>query len=171
MKNAFSMTSWHVGVAAEAIAAALFARCGYDVSVQCGANQPEYDLIVAKNDQMLKISVKGSQDGGWGLAQSFIKDADYQSAAQQWLEKHKSRTILCFVQFQGVAISELPRTYLATPKEVFSCLSQSAKGRGGTILYERKAWTAKAHAAGTIEMIPEEWRFSERRILEMFNIA
>jgi hypothetical protein len=33
-------SSWHVSVAAEAIAAALFARCGYDVSVQYGANQP-----------------------------------------------------------------------------------------------------------------------------------
>ena len=39
------ISSWHVGVAAEAFAAALFARYGYDVSVQYGANQPEYDLI------------------------------------------------------------------------------------------------------------------------------
>jgi len=58
-------TSWHVAVAAEAITAALFAQCGYDVSVQYGANQPEYDLMVAKGDRLLKISVKGSQDGGW----------------------------------------------------------------------------------------------------------
>lgn len=41
-------TSWHVSVAAESITAALFAQCGYDVSVQYGANQPEYDLMVAK---------------------------------------------------------------------------------------------------------------------------
>lgn len=51
-KTAF--TSWHVGVAAEAIAAALFARCGLDVSVQYGANQPEYDLMVTKDDRFLK---------------------------------------------------------------------------------------------------------------------
>lgn len=54
------MKSWHVGIAAEAYAAGLFARCGYDVSVQYGANQPEYDIIVANNDKILKISVKGS---------------------------------------------------------------------------------------------------------------
>ena len=70
------MTSWHVGVAAEAYAAALFARFGYDVSVQYGANQPEYDLIAVSGDKMLKISVKGSQDGGWGLTQNYKKGCD-----------------------------------------------------------------------------------------------
>jgi hypothetical protein len=69
------ISSWHVGIAAEAFAAGLFARCGYDVSVQYGANQPEYDLIVVKGDLMLKVSVKGSQDGGWGLTQNFKKDS------------------------------------------------------------------------------------------------
>ena len=67
-------TSWHVSVAAESITAALFAQCGYDVSVQYGANQPQYDLIVAKGKRLLKISVKGSQDGGWGLSQSFYEE-------------------------------------------------------------------------------------------------
>jgi hypothetical protein len=50
-------SSWHI--------AAQFARCGYDVSVQYGADQPEYDLIVAKEDHLMKVSVKGSQD--WEL--------------------------------------------------------------------------------------------------------
>ena len=68
-----AISSWHVGVAAEAFAAALFARLGYDVSVQYGANQPEYDLIAVSGDKMLKISVKGSQDGGWGLTQSVVE--------------------------------------------------------------------------------------------------
>lgn len=63
------MTSWHVGVAAEAFAAGQFARYGYDVSVQYGANQPEYDLIAVSGDKMLKVSVKGSQEGSWGLTQ------------------------------------------------------------------------------------------------------
>ncbi len=67
---------WHVGVAAEAFAAAVFARFGYDVSVQYGANQPEYDLIVVSDDKMLKLSVKGSQDGSWGLTQSYKKGRD-----------------------------------------------------------------------------------------------
>ena len=51
------LSSWHVATAAEALAAAQFARFGFDVSVQYGANQPEYDLIVADGENILKISV------------------------------------------------------------------------------------------------------------------
>ncbi|AFM14226.1 group I intron-associated PD-(D/E)XK endonuclease [Turneriella parva] len=69
------MNSYQVGVAAEAFAAAQFARIGFDVSIQYGANQPEYDLLVTKSDRFLKVSIKGSQDGGWGLTQSYLKDA------------------------------------------------------------------------------------------------
>lgn len=86
-------SAWHVGVAADAIAAGLFARCGLDVSMQYGANQPEYDLPV-----------------------------------------------------------------------VAERLRQTAKGRGDTVLYERKAWTGKAWAAGTVDEIPASWRFSEERV-------
>jgi hypothetical protein len=102
-KRLKEFTSWHVAVAAEAIAAALFARCGLDVSVQYGANQPEYDLIIARGERMLKVSVKGSQDGGWGLTQSLLRGeikADYHGAIDRWLERHRPGTILCFVQFQ-----------------------------------------------------------------------
>ena len=98
------MTSWHVGVAAEAFAAAQFARFRYDVSVQYGANQPEYDLIAASGDKMLKISVKGSQDGGWGLTQSYKKGCDYHEAIHKWLEGHHKKTIFCLVQFQGTKL-------------------------------------------------------------------
>jgi hypothetical protein len=66
-------TQWQIAVAAEALAAAQFARCGFDVSVQYGANQPEYDLIVAKGERLLKVSVKGSHDSSWGLAQSYLQ--------------------------------------------------------------------------------------------------
>jgi hypothetical protein len=69
------ISSFQIAVAAEAFAAGLFARCGLDVSVQYGANQPEYDLIVAKAERMLKVSVKGSQDGSWGLTMSHLKEA------------------------------------------------------------------------------------------------
>jgi len=51
------LSSWHVAVAAEAIAAAHFARCGLDVSVQYGANQPEYDLVIVEGDRLMKVSV------------------------------------------------------------------------------------------------------------------
>src|SRR5687767_8335286 len=99
-------TSWHIGVAAEAIAAAQFARCGFDVSVQYGADQPEYDLIVARAEQMLKVSVKGSQDGSWGLTQSFIAKADYHGAIDTWLKRHGVKTVFCFVQFKGTTLTD-----------------------------------------------------------------
>ncbi len=52
------------------------ARLGYDISVQYGANQPEYDLAIIKGDRLIKVSVKGSKDGGWGLTQSNLTKAD-----------------------------------------------------------------------------------------------
>ena len=171
MDNDF--TSWHVAVAAEALAAALFARCGYDVSVQYGANQPEYDLIVAKGERLLKVSVKGSQDGGWGLCQSYMKpkQADYRGAIERWVQRHQPRTVLCLVQFKGTALTDMPRVYLATPEEVARRLRETAKGRGDTILYERHQWSSRAYGAGTIEEIPHTWRFSHERVEELFSAA
>src|SRR5687767_8565259 len=103
MNPSDSFSPWHVGVAAEAYAAALFARCGLDVSVQYGANQPEYDLVITQGDKLLKVSVKGSKDGSWGLTQSYLKHANYHGAIDTWLARHKPRTIFCFVQFKGSA--------------------------------------------------------------------
>jgi HJR/Mrr/RecB family endonuclease len=54
------MTPYQVAVAAEGFAAALFARAGFHVSVQYGANQPGYDLIVERGRVAYLISVKGS---------------------------------------------------------------------------------------------------------------
>jgi hypothetical protein len=166
-------TGWHVGVAAEAIAASLFARCGLDVSVQYGANQPEYDLLVVRGDDVMKISVKGSKDGGWGLIQSYLPKRtpadmhgapDYHAAIERWLAKHGEKTIFCFVQFQGVTINGMPRVYLASPSEVAARLQYTAKGRGDTVLYERKVWTDRAVGAGTVDEIPSAWNFSEERV-------
>ena len=162
--------SWHVATAAEAIAAAQFARCGWDVSVQYGANQPEYDLLVAdKSDRTLKISVKGSKDGGWGLTQSYKANATYQEAADIWLARHATKTVMCFVQFKGVCLNELPRVYLALPAEVADWLKAAAGGRGDTILYERHVWTTRAQAAGITDEMPSKWCFTEERLLEIAN--
>jgi hypothetical protein len=164
-----ALTSRHVGVAAEAISAAQFARCGFDISVQYGANQPEYDLIVAKDSSLLKVSVKGSKDGSWGLTQSFLSKADYHGAIDLWLQKHGSKTVFCLVQFKKVELGDLPRMYLARPNEIAQRLRNTANGRGDTILYEKHAWGARASAAGTIERIPSAWRFSSARIIELLD--
>ncbi|VVB96490.1 Uncharacterised protein [uncultured archaeon] len=163
------INSWHVSIAAEAFAAGVFARCGYDVSVQYGANQPEYDLMIAKGEKILKVSVKGSQDGGWGLTQSYLNNAEYHKAADVWLSKHNKKTIFCFVQFEGIKLNELPRIYLATPIEVANRLKESARGRGDSILYEHHEWGHKAAGAGTTDKIPDHWKFSKERSEELFE--
>ncbi len=160
-------TSWQVATAAEAFAAAQFARCGWDVSVQYGANQPEYDLVAVDGDRVLKISVKGSKDGGWGLTQSFIKNADYHGAADKWLARHSNKTIFCLVQFKNTTVEMLPRMYLATPKEITEWLKNAAAGRGDTILYEKHVWSPRGYAAGTTDAIPEWWKFTEERLEEL----
>jgi hypothetical protein len=144
------MNQYQVAVAAEAFAAALFARCGCDVSVQYGANQPEYDLIITKGKRMLKVSVKGSQSGSWGLTQSLLHGADYHNAADSWLKRHDQHTLFCLVQFKSVSTTGMPRVYLAWPSQIAQRLKETAKGRGETILYENKVWTSRAHASGTV---------------------
>jgi hypothetical protein len=159
-----TITSWQVSVAAESAVAMFLARAGWNVSVQYGANQPEYDLMAECGGSVLKISVKGSQDGSWGLTQSLLKDADYHAAVDAWLARHTPRTVYAFAQFKGTALAEAPRIYLASPAEVADQLKRTAKGRGDTILYERKAWTNRAFGAGTVDEIPTTWRFSEERL-------
>ncbi len=163
------MNQWHVSVAAEAIAAALFARCGLDVSVQYGANQPEYDLAVIRGERMMKVSVKGSQDGGWGLTQSYLEKgkANYHEAIDLWLARHKPRTVFCFVQFIDVPTTQMPRVYLATPAEIAAHMKACAKGRGETMLMEEQVWTKRAQAAGTIDRIPADWKFSPERVEQL----
>ena len=160
-------THWQVATAAEAFAAAQFARCGWDVSVQYGANQPEYDLVAVDGDRVLKVSVKGSQDGSWGLTQSHIANADYHGAVDAWLKKHSRKTVFCLVQFKGVPVETLPRMYLASPAEIAKWLKAAAAGRGDTILYEKHTWSERAHAAGTTDAIPERWKFTVERLEEV----
>ena len=163
------MNSWHVGVAAEAIAAAQFARYTYDVSVQYGANQPEYDLIAVSGDKMLKISVKGSKDGAWGLTQSLKKGRTYHEAIDEWLSKHHKKTVFCLVQFENINDDELPKMYLATPNEIAEVMRRERKGLGDTILYMNHTWGPTAQAYGTTDKIPEEWRFTRERADEIFT--
>lgn len=162
-------SSWHIGISAEAFAAAQFARYGIDVSVQYGANQPEYDLIITKGDKILKVSVKGSQDGGWGLTQKYMKNRDYHGAIDDWLQAHGKKTIFCLVQFKNVNDNELPRMYLASPAEIAKALHDSRSGNGETVLREFHKWGDNALAAGSIDKIPEDWKFTKERILYLFD--
>jgi hypothetical protein len=57
--------------------------------------------------------------------------------------------------------------YLATPLEIADWLKKAAAGRGDTILYEKHVWSTKAKASGTIDAIPESWKFTEKRLKEI----
>ena len=154
------------------MAAAQFARCGWDVSVQYGANQPGYDLVAVDGDRIMKVSVKGSKDGGWGLTQSYLTKgtADYLTAADKWQAKHSAKTVICLVQFHGIPVDALPRIYLATPREVADWLKAAAGGRGDTVLCETHTWQAQArNGSGTTDAIPSQWVFSAERATELGN--
>ena len=161
-------SSYHVGVSAEAFVAAQFARYEYDVSVQYGANQPEYDLMASKGDLLLKISVKGSQDGSWGLTQGYKKNRTYHEAIDEWLDSHGKKTVFCLVQFKDVPDDQLPRMYLATPTEIAKRLKETRAGIGDTILYEYHRWKSGV-AAGTEDKIPDEWVFTRERAEQIFE--
>ncbi len=156
------MTSYQVKIAAEAFAAGFFAHAKCDVSVQYGANQPIYDLIAARPPKLAGVSVKGSQDGGWGLTQGHLVAANYASAIDAWLAKH-AQVLFCFVQFQGVAVGAAPRAYLASAAEVAAHLRSVRGGLGDTILHEQHTYR-RGQAAGVTDRIPASWTLDRARI-------
>jgi hypothetical protein len=165
------MKSYHVGVAAEACAALLFAQAEYEVLVQYGANQPGYDLVVARDTMSAKISVKGSQDGGWVLIASYKRDRTYHEAIDAWAAAHADPEILyCFVQLKGVAFGQMPRIYLARLPEVVAYLKASCGGHGYTSLREAHKW-ARGKAGGTTDTIPPSWTMTKESITMLLGPA
>jgi hypothetical protein len=157
------MEKYHVSVAAEAYAAAAFARAGYEVSVQYGANQPGYDLVAIKGQRRLLVSVKGSQDGGWVLHGRFKKNRTWSEAVDKWRGAQSSDTIMFFVQFQQAAFEEMPRMYLARVSEVADHLLQGRAGNVSTCLMENYQYS-RGLARGHTDTIPKAWRCSVDRI-------
>lgn len=165
-----SMSAYHCGVAAEAFAAGLFAQAGCDVAVQYGANQPQYDLVVTRDGRAIHVSVKGSQDGGWGLIQNYKAGRSYYEAADAWAIAQHPDIVFCLVQFQGVALGECPRVHLATVAEIAAWHKTSRNALGGTILWENYRYT-KGVAKGYAEIIPAVWLFSQERLAQFLPVA
>jgi hypothetical protein len=169
--------SWPISVGAEGIAAAQFARCGFDVLVQSGHDKPWYDLVVTKAGNLLKVSVKASDDGAWSLTQSYLRRAadvkekkvDCHRAIDLWLDCQGSRAVCCLVQFKGVDIDQLPRIYLASPCEVGQRLRETADRLGSSILQERYEWTSPETGMSAVEALPQSWLFSKTRIQELLS--
>jgi hypothetical protein len=139
--------------------------------VQYGANQPEYDLVVVRGERMLKVSVKGNQDGAWPLTASYCENANYVGAIDLWLSKHKPRTVICLVQFCGVPLLGTPRVYLAAPSEIAAQMRCQRKGLGDSNLWERQCWGQRSRAAGTTDEIPTSWHFSPETVERLTTTA
>lgn len=166
--------SWPITVGAEGIAAAQFARCGFDVLVQAGRDKSWYDLVVTRTGSLLKVSVKASDDGEWRLTSGYSRSDqaigsmpfDTRNAIDRWLASHGSRTVCCLVQFHGVAFDEMPRIYLALPAEVAQIMRATAERIGRCVLGESYEWTRSDGSTET-ETLPSSWRFSPQRIEEL----
>jgi hypothetical protein len=169
-------SSWPISIGAEGIAAAQFARCGFDVLVQSGRDKPWYDFAVTRAGNLMKVSVKASDDGRWNLPQSFARrgpelggrNIDCRSAIDFWMDSQGTKTICCLVQFEGVAINLLPRIYLAFPNEIAAEMRIASERTGQCALHELYEWTT---SEGRLEVgsLPSNWRFSPERIHELIE--
>src|SRR5437016_2522941 len=135
------MTSYQVNVAGEAFAAVLFSQAGYDVAMQYGTAQPGWDLIATKGPRVRKLSVKGSQDGGWGLFQGHLVKADYHGAIDAWLKGQPADLLYLLVQFKNLEVGAAPRCYLVTPKEMAEHMHTTRAGKCYTSLRERHSYS------------------------------
>ena len=156
------MNKHQVSVAAESFAATLLAQSSYNVSVQYGANQPDYDLIAEGKAGIAKVSVKGSSDGGWSLAINYKKGNTYYGAIDKWLSKQKREMIFIFVQFLGVEIGEMPRTYASTPREIATHMKTQHGGKGHMALLED--YQRDHPKSQYADKVPAAWIFSKARI-------
>lgn len=166
--------TWPISVGAEGIAAAQFARCGFDVLIQACRDKSWYDLVVTRTGTLLKITVKASDDGEWRLTSGYTrndqpngpKPFDFRNAIDRWLAGHGSRTVCCLVQFHGVDIDELPRIYLALPGEVAQTMRETAVRTGRCMIRETYEWSL-ADGSKRVEALPPSWRFSQQRVEEL----
>ncbi len=128
-----------------------------------GANQPLYDLVAVKGNRILKISVKGSKDGGWVLTAGLKAGRTYHEAAEEWLKRQGREIVFAFVQFWGLNLGEMPRVYIARSTEVATHLKSKKGGTGDTRFAERQEWKAGV-AKGITDKIPDGWWFCSKRI-------
>jgi Holliday junction resolvase-like predicted endonuclease len=157
------MTPRQCEIAAESYAACLLAQAGYNVLVQYGPHQPQYDLVAEKGERFLPISVKGSQDGGWMLAVRY-KEASlsYHEAIDRWLSVQRPDVVFMFVQFIGVTLGTSPRAYVARPPEIAAHLKTQRGGIGYGSLQED---FRRDHPGSKYDhKIPTDWLFNQPRI-------
>lgn len=157
------MTPYQVNVAAEAFAAVALSEAGYDVAMQYGTTQPDWDLVATKAGRTLKIQVKGSQTGGWGLFQGSIANADYHGALDTWFANQLPDIVFFFAQFKDVAVGSAPRCYIARPPEIVAHMRTTRGGNARTSLREKHTYV-RGVGAGHEDIIPAAWLYTQARI-------
>ena len=157
------MTSYQVNVAAEAFAAVVMSQAGYDVAMQYGTTQPDWDILATKGQRTLKLQVKGTQKKGWGLFQSYLRDANYHGALDLWLKARIPDVAYFLVQFNSVLVGGAPRCYLARPEDIVTHMRTTRAGHAYTSLRENYCYT-KGLGAGYTDIIPPSWLVSQQRI-------
>ncbi len=170
--------TWPMTMGAEGMAAAQFARCGFDVQMQAGHDKPWYDLVITRAGNLLKVSVKASEDGQWSLTQGYARRAPEaagnglgcHAAIDRWLDSYGTRTICCLVQFERVALQEMPRIYLAFPHEIAALMRATTDRLGLCALLERYSWTSEDGSRRS-EALPAAWLFSQERIEELLQLS
>jgi hypothetical protein len=154
-----------VNVAAEAFATVVMSLAGYDVAMQYGTHQPDWDIMATKGERTLKLQVKGSQDGGWGLFQNYIRNADYHGALDEWLKNQKKDIVYFLVQFLKVEVGDAPRCYIARPAEIVAHMHTTRGGHAYTSLRVDYSYR-RGVGAGHTDVIPASWLVSKARIDE-----
>lgn len=157
------MTPYQVNVGAEAFAAVVLSQAGYDVAMQHGTTQPDWDILATKGARTLKLQVKGSQDGGWGLFQSYIQNADYHAALASWAAAQLPDIVYFLVQFSGVSVPNAPRCYIARPDEIHTHMKTTRGGHAYTSLRENYSY-ARGVGAGHTDIVPAQWLVTAERI-------
>jgi hypothetical protein len=92
---------------------------------------------------------------------------DIHRAIGLWVDTHGERTLYCLVQFEGVALNQLPRIYLATPAEIAGRMRAAAERTGEPLLHEKYEWTDPDTRSTEIETLPSSWMFSHERVQEL----
>jgi len=158
------MTPYQVNVAAESYTAVLLSQAGYDVAVQYGTTQPDWDLIATKEQRLLKLQVKGSQDGGWGLFQGHKSESvNYHEAIDAWGKSQVAEIVYVFVQFKSIAAGQLPRCYIARPSEVVLHMHTTRGGHGYTSMREAHTYSSGV-GKGHTDRVPQAWLATQQRI-------
>lgn len=157
------MTSYQVNVAGESFAASVLSHAGYDVAIQFGTTQPDWDLVAVKENRTLKVSVKGSQKAGWGLFQSYKEGRTFHEAVDEWFRTQPPDIVFCLITYCDVPVGMAPRCYLARPAEIVTHMRTTRGGHGQTSLHEDYTYK-KGMGKDHQDKLPEEWKLSQERI-------